>query len=203
MLPPSLQSMVKTTPEMNAATGDRLTDAPTMADACEDVARHLPVPAVAVHESLAMARSLDANSDSAFGTKFCDVDDVDALNYDDAAAYLANRFHNLTDAQAFALAGALAVEGMYGMMVERHIVAHYGFLSPAPRSEESNGHDAQSDDAWISVKRNDRTKVRHGARKGWGDEETILLSWGVVDGAVVVAFEDETRETMGHKVVSA
>jgi len=194
--------MEKTTPAMDDATGTVIKTAPTLYDVVHDLARMANVDPDEAASYTALARATDANSDSAFGIKYCDVTSPHDLDFDGAAAAWSARFPNFSESEARLFAVADAAEGLHGMLVEKALVDHFDFLSPAPRSEESNGHDAVADSgAWVSVKRNDRTKARHGARKGWGDDETILLSWGIQDGDVIVAFEDGTGETMGHGVV--
>lgn len=169
-----------------------------------DIAQHVGIDAEAAIDALPVARSLDWNPDAeaAFATKWCDVDDWTALDFDAAAAYLNERFNGTLPEKAVAV--ATAATSLHGITVEVDVIDALTHLKHAPRSHEEKGHDGQetTTDLWVSVKRNDRSKRRHGSRKGWGDDETILLSWAPAnDGEVRVAFESKDREVTGHSVV--
>lgn len=138
-------------------------------------------------------------ADSAFGTRFCEVDDASELNFDAAAAYIESHDDGWLESERYdELAVAVAAEGLGGMGGERAIINHFDWLQDAGDDWEDDGVDAFTDDGIkVQIKRNDRTAKRHSA---WGlDDDTILLSWKVCDdGGIAVGFEGPNDDKHGR-----
>lgn len=155
--------------------------------------------------ALQMARDAqNLRSDSAFGTRFCEVSDAETLDFEAAAAYINEHYDGfLSETQSAALAVATAAEGLGGMGGERAVIDAFDFLRDAGDEFEDDGIDAFTTSGRpVQMKRNsrERNSKRH---HHWGlDEEVILCSWEVTEDGIRVGFETANEEWMSYGIAS-